>query len=92
MSRRISLSQLKIGQAATVETLTHTGTLRRRLQDVGVVEGNRIECVGRSPFGDPSAYLLSGAVIAIRRRDALDIQVRIEQRTNETTISSKAKK
>jgi Fe2+ transport system protein FeoA len=31
--------------------------------------------VGRSPWGDPSAYRIRGAVIAIRRADAADILV-----------------
>ena len=47
--------------------------MRRRMIDLGIVEGTKIECVGRSPSGDPSAYMIRGAVIAIRKRDAKNI-------------------
>jgi ferrous iron transport protein A len=50
--------------------------MRRRLQDLGLVEGARVECVGRSPGGDPSAYLICGAVIAIRAQDGRNVLVR----------------
>ncbi|MBQ6536545.1 MAG: ferrous iron transport protein A, partial [Firmicutes bacterium] len=38
--------------------------------DLGLIPGAAVECVGRAPLGDPAAYLIAGAVIAIRRRDA----------------------
>lgn len=44
--------------------------MRRRLQDLGMVPGAFVECVGISPLGDPAAYRIRGAVIALRRRDA----------------------
>lgn len=50
--------------------------MRRRLLDVGLVEDTKVECVGRSPGGDPSAYLIRGAVIAIRSEDSRGIMVR----------------
>ena len=44
--------------------------MRRRLQDIGLISGTRVECVGVSPLGDPAAYLIRGAVVALRSRDA----------------------
>ena len=49
--------------------------MRRRLQDIGMVDGTTVECVQRSPLGDPSAYWIRGAVIALRREDASAVQV-----------------
>ena len=69
------LHQLKIGQTATVVKLHHKGSMRRRLQDMGLVEHSTVKCVGKSPFGDPRAYLISDAVIALRRRDAAYIEI-----------------
>ena len=45
------------------------GAMSRRLQDMGLVRGTRVECLHRSPFGDPAAYLIRGAVIALRQED-----------------------
>lgn len=69
------LSEMRPGQRAVVGTLGNTGSMRRRLLDIGLIEGTVIECVGRSPAGDPTAFQIRGAVIAIREEDCADIQV-----------------
>ena len=51
------------------------GALRRRLLDMGIVEGTRVECLGMSPGGDPKAFLVRGAVLAIRGQDCRDIMI-----------------
>lgn len=55
--------------------LRSTGSMRRRLLDIGLINNTRVECLGRSPGGDPSAFLIRGAVIAIRSEDLKDILV-----------------
>ena len=44
--------------------------MRRRLLDIGLIPGTRVTCTAVSPAGDPAAYLIRGAVIALRGRDA----------------------
>ena len=51
------------------------GLQRRRLLDLGVVPGTRIQARMRSPLGDPVAYDVRGALVALRRRQALWIQL-----------------
>lgn len=70
-----TLAALKKGAAATVKDVTDQGPLGRRFFDLGLIPGARVECVGRAPLGDPAAYLIAGAVIAIRRRDAAAVLV-----------------
>ena len=66
----LSLSALQVGQSARVVAL-HTGSaMRRRLMDIGLIPGTRVTCTAVSPAGDPAAYLIRGAVIALRGRDA----------------------
>jgi ferrous iron transport protein A len=50
--------------------------MRRRMLDIGLAPGTEVECLGRSPAGDPSAYLIRGAVIAIRASDGHDVLLR----------------
>ncbi|MGN1108325.1 MAG: ferrous iron transport protein A [Oscillospiraceae bacterium] len=69
------LNDIKPGQTAVVQSLRAHGSMRRRLLDIGLVEGTRVECVGVSPLGDPSAYLIRGAVIAIRSADCRDVLI-----------------
>ncbi len=76
MSHTFCLSDLQPGQRAAVRALRTTGAMRRRLLDIGLVEDTAVECLGRSPGGDPSAFLIRGAVIAIRSEDGRDVLLR----------------
>lgn len=76
MTYEKSLAQVATGQTACVSCLHTTGALRRRLLDIGLIEGTTVECVGCSPCGDPKAFLIRDAVIALRREDCGAIAVR----------------
>jgi ferrous iron transport protein A len=69
------LNSLKKGQTGKVKSILSTGGIRRRLLDIGLVEGTNVECLQKSPLGDPTAYLIRGAVIAIRSEDSSNILV-----------------
>lgn len=69
------LSTLNTGQQATVTKITSNDGIRRRLLDIGLIPGTVVECIGKSPMGDPSAFLIRGAVIALRREDCKDILI-----------------
>ncbi len=76
MQHTLRLCDLAPGQRGVVRTLETTGPMRRRLLDIGLVEDTAVECLGRSPGGDPAAYLIRGAVIAIRREDSAGVVLR----------------
>lgn len=65
-TNQISLNQLPIGRKGNVTMLTSDGTTRRRMLDLGVIDGTEIEPLYKSPAGNPVAYLIRGAVIALR--------------------------
>ena len=64
------LGSLREGESAQVEQITLEGSMERRLLDLGLTKGTRVTCVQKAPSGDPSAYLIRGAVVALRRVDA----------------------
>lgn len=70
-----SLNDINPGESAIVYALLSTGSMRRRLLDIGLVENTDVKCIGRSPGGDPTAFLIRGAVIAIRSEDCEKIIV-----------------
>ncbi len=71
----VTLDRVSQGETVRVTQLTTTGSMRRRLLDIGLIEGTCIECVQRSPGGDPVAYLIRGAVIALRSEDSATVLV-----------------
>lgn len=75
MSEIYSLNDINPGEKARVLQLLSTGSIRRRLLDIGLIENTEIECIGKSPSGDPTAFLIRGAVIAIRSEDLKNILI-----------------
>lgn len=73
MERNCSLNDMTIGEKGSVVNLKTKGSMRRRLQDIGLVIGSKVKCVLVSPGGDPIAYRIKGAVIALRSEDAKNI-------------------
>ena len=71
--RDFSLSDMKKGEHMVIKNLETKVELRQRLMDIGFVPGTKVECVLISPFGDPKAYLVRGAVIALRKKDAATV-------------------
>ena len=70
-----SLANLQVGERARVASLLSRGSMRRRLQDIGLIDGTEVECVQKSPAGDPVAYRIRGALIALRSEDSSNILV-----------------
>ncbi len=50
--------------------------IKRRMLDLGMINDTEIECVGKSPGGDPKAFLIRGAVIALRSEDSSAVFIR----------------
>ena len=69
----LSLSDIKKDEHFLIKELLTKGELRQRLFDLGFVPGTKLECVRISPFGDPKAFLVRGAVIALRKEDSAAI-------------------
>lgn len=75
----IQLNRLKTGQKGRIEYIDSASDIKRRLQDIGLIKGTLIQCVGKSPLGDPSAYIVKGAVFAIRSADGENIYISVRE-------------
>jgi len=71
----IPLSSLPVGKKGKVDSLSVPGVLRRRLLDLGIVPNSVIEAVRVSPAGDPTAYLIKGTLIGLRKTEARQINI-----------------
>jgi len=77
MMKTIPLSTIGIGSICQVVSLNLQGLLRRRILDLGMVPGTPIQCIRKSPAGDPIAYLVRDTLIALRSEDAQHITVHL---------------
>ena len=76
MNTKKTLNDIGPGEHAIISELKSDENMKRRLLDIGLIRGTKVECLGRSPGGDPSAYLIRGAVIAIRSEDCEKILIK----------------
>jgi DtxR family Mn-dependent transcriptional regulator len=67
-----SLASLEIGEEGKVLSISKAmrGQQRRRLMDLGVVPGTMIRAEMKSASGDPTAYNIRGALVALRQQHA----------------------
>lgn len=79
-----TLSHLKVGEKGIVMGIAKSlrGQQRRRLMDLGIVPGTEIEAELESVSGDPVAYRVRGATIALRKEQADKIYLVKEEENN----------
>ncbi|MDP4117920.1 MAG: FeoA domain-containing protein [Bacillota bacterium] len=75
----MTLNELDINKSCYIKSLRTEGEARRRMLDLGLVEGTKIQAAFRAPFGEPVAYFVRGTLIALRREDTIKIDVEREQ-------------
>ena len=70
MNKNKTLNDLLLNQKGYIKKLECDGNIRRRLLDLGFVEGATITPVLDSPLHNPRAFFIRGTLIAIRNEDA----------------------
>ena len=74
----VQLRELQPGSRGTIIRLSCRGKLRRRLMDIGVVAGTPIEVERVAPLGDPVELKIKDFHLSLRRQEAGDIWVEVE--------------
>ena len=72
----LTLADLKPGEVGIVTELRSQGTDRRRMMDLGIIPGTSILAEFNSPLGDPVAYRVRGAMVALRLEQARQILIK----------------
>lgn len=72
-----TLNQLTEGNHAVITRLTGQGAVRRRMMDMGITPGTKIEMIKASPLGDPVEYLVRGYHLSLRRAEAQMIEIEL---------------
>lgn len=71
----MTLTQLAIGQTATVIEVAGEGSSRQHFLDMGVLPGAEITLVKYAPMGDPMELRVHGYELTLRKEDAKRIEV-----------------
>ena len=71
-----TVNELEMGEIGVVNKIIGEETIKRRLLDLGLIEGTSIKPVLISPSGDPRAFEFRGSLIAIRKEDPENIKLK----------------
>jgi ferrous iron transport protein A len=86
----MTLARMAIGTVVTVESVGGERPFRRRLMELGLVPGTRVELVGVAPLGDPIELLVRGCSLSIRRAEAEAVRVAALSVVSETPAAADA--
>lgn len=75
MQRKCSLNDLPLKKSAVINTVECSENLKNRIYDLGILTNSVITPIYKSPFGDPTAFLIKNAVVALRQKDCVNITV-----------------
>src|ERR1019366_2851428 len=73
---RVALTDLEVGEAATIDHISLPPVEQQFLMRVGFVPGVQVGFSRRAPLGDPSVYSVDGTEIALRAETACHIIVK----------------
>jgi ferrous iron transport protein A len=69
------LSDIQTGHVVQIVSIAGQSSFRRRLMELGLVPGTRVELLRVAPLGDPVELLVRGASLSIRKAEAGVIEV-----------------
>jgi len=72
---QVMLDQIKVGSKAEVVKIKSKGRLKRKLMDMGLNRGARVEVKGKAPMGDPIEIKVRGYSLSLRQDEAAEILV-----------------
>ena len=71
----MKLSELQIGDTATILSVGGQGALRQHFLDMGLIQGTEVTVVKYAPMGDPVELRIHGYELSIRLADAENIEI-----------------
>lgn len=71
----MTLRELKPGQQGKVVSVNSTGSMKRRIMDMGITPGVEIKVVKVAPLGDPIEVTVRGYQLSLRKDEAQQIEV-----------------
>ncbi len=74
----MKLSDLKPGTQAVIKKINLSGSLKRRLMDMGVVPNEIIVVEKIAPLGDPIEINIKNYKLSIRKSEAEKIEVEVK--------------
>lgn len=81
------LADLQTGEKAVIVRVHGHGSFRKRLIEMGFIQGKEVKVVLNAPLKDPIEYEIIGYKVSLRREEAKQIEVVTEEEAREALVS-----
>lgn len=79
MIKSLPLSCIPVGARGVISTVKGDFKNKDRLIELGFTKDAEVMALHKSPAGDPIAYYIKGAVMALRKEDADNIFIKFRE-------------
>ena len=80
----MTLAELETGQTGRIVRVGNVGSVRRRIVDMGAVNGTKVTMVKVAPLGDPMEVKIKGYSLTLRKEEAEAITIEALPREDQT--------
>lgn len=70
-----TLRDVPVGDSATVVKLIGDGAIKRRIMDMGITKGTKVDVRKVAPLGDPIEVTVRGFELSLRKDEAENVVV-----------------
>ena len=81
------LADLQTGDKAVIVRVHGHGSFRKRLIEMGFIQGKEVKVILNAPLKDPIEYEIIGYKVSLRREEAKQIEVVTEEEAREALVS-----
>ena len=75
-----TLDLFGVGESGTIKKVNGEGKIRRRLFDMGLTPGANVYLRKKAPLGDPVEITLRGYELSLRKDEAVNVEVEVEEK------------
>ena len=73
----MTLNQIVKGQTARITHISGEDAVSIRLMEMGLIDGEQIQLLGKAPLGDPLEFSVRGYRLSLRLNEAKCVEVEI---------------
>ena len=77
MAQVRKMNNLRVGEIGKIKKIEGNDSLKRKLLDMGLTPGAKIEVIKVAPLGDPVDIKVRGYHLSLRKEEALGISVEV---------------
>ncbi|QDT29117.1 FeoA domain protein [Gimesia panareensis] len=75
--KEMTLNQIVKGQIARITNISGEDAISIRLMEMGLIDGERIQLLGKAPLGDPLEFAIRGYRLSLRLNEARCVEVEL---------------